>query len=1168
MRPRFCSRTSVLFSAVVVTLLWLVGSTTQAQTPVITAQSAGRQVVTVGQNLTLSVTATGATSYQWKRNGLAVAGATAASYAITSAVPVRDGGWYQVVASNGTGSTTSAVVFVNVAVSPANISAWGLTAYGQTTVPMGLSNVVALAGGSYHSLALKLDGTVVAWGTNGSGEATVPTGLTNVVAVAAGGYHSLALKADGTVAAWGYNFFSQTRMPTGLANVVAVAGGRLHSLALKADGTVVAWGNNESGQTTVPAGLTNVVALAGGGDHSLALKADGTVVAWGENGSGQTTVPTGLTNVVALAAGYNHSLALKADGSLVAWGNNLYGNATVPLGLTDVVSLAGGHYFSLALRANGTVVAWGYNFYDQTTVPTGLLGGIGVTAGGYHALVLRSAASDVMPTIATQPASQVAGVGQNVRLFVIPNLGTAPVTYQWRKNAVNISGATTASYTEYAFSAASVGSYDVVVSNYLGSIVSNAATLDLAVSAPVITAISAPRQVVTVGQNLTLSATATGATSYQWKRNGRALADATAATYMIAGAVPVRDSGWYQIVATNGTVSTTSAVVFVAVAVSPANITALGNNDYGQATVPTGLTAVVAVAGGKNHSLALKADGTLVAWGENSFGQTTVPIGLTNVVALAAGDNHSLALKADGTLVAWGENVSGQTTVPTGLTNVVAHAAGYNHSLALKADGRVIAWGSNGGAQTSVPTGLTDIVAIAGGFYTSLALTADGTVVAWGNNDAGQTTVPTWLTDVVAVAAGGFHNLAMKADGTVTAWGWDSYGQTTVPTGLTNVVALAAGDYHSLALKADGTVVGWGSNFYGETKVPAGLTRGLGLAAGNYDSFVLRDASGDLAPTITLHPASQGATVGQNVALSVVATAGTAPLSYQWRRDNVNIAGATGTGYVVTGFSAVSAGTYDVVVSNYLGSVTSNAAILNVIPAGTSAAHAVTRGGYVAGGTVTIMNTLNYPAGTTLTRWQVQLPARWSYASSDGMVATTSPGVGATGLVEWSWSTPPGSPITFSFTLNVPGGTTGVVAFTASPTVLLQGTTVPVQAQPDPLTINPAVGKHSADTDGNGQISLAELTRVIDLYNARTGTLRTGRYLVATIATEDGFVTDVANSTAVLTRHHSADTNRDGRLRLTELTRVIELFNARSGGTRTGAYHVQAGTEDDFAPGT
>jgi len=56
-----------------------------------------------------------------------------------------------------------------------------------------LSNVVAVAGGAYHSLALKSDGTVVAWGYNGDGETNVPPGLSNVVAIAGGGSESLAL---------------------------------------------------------------------------------------------------------------------------------------------------------------------------------------------------------------------------------------------------------------------------------------------------------------------------------------------------------------------------------------------------------------------------------------------------------------------------------------------------------------------------------------------------------------------------------------------------------------------------------------------------------------------------------------------------------------------------------------------------------------------------------------------------------------------------------------------------------------------------------------------------------------------------------------------------------------------------------------------------------------
>jgi hypothetical protein len=48
---------------------------------------------------------------------------------------------------------------------------------------------------------------------------------------------------------------------------------------------------------------------------------------------------------------------------------------------------------------------------------------------------------------------------------------------------------------------------------------------------------------------------------------------------------------------------------------------------------------------------------------------------------------------------------------------------------------------------------------------------------------------------------------------------------------------------------------------------------------------------------------------------------------------------------------------------------------------------------------------------------------------------------------------------------------------------------------------------------------------------------------------------------------HRAETNRDGRIVLLELTRVIELYNYRSGTTRTGQYRVQEGTEDGFAPG-
>lgn len=168
--------------------------------------------------------------------------------------------------------------------------------------------------------------------------------------------------------------------------------------------------------------------------------------------------------------------------------------------------------------------------------------------------------------------------------------------------------------------------------------------------------------------------------------------------------------------------------------------------------------ACTAISAGDDHSLGLTSDREVVAWGANTYGQCTVPSGLSNVVAIAAGGAHSLALQADGTVSAWGpgswnnlDPYFGQGEVPRGLSNVVAIAAGWRHSLAIKHDGTVVAWGAgspgtSGGphhGQSTVPTGLSNVIAIAAGGVHSLALKADGKVVAWGEvlSQAGGLTV-------------------------------------------------------------------------------------------------------------------------------------------------------------------------------------------------------------------------------------------------------------------------------------------------------------------------------------------------------------------------------------------------------------------------------------------
>ncbi len=180
--------------------------------------------------------------------------------------------------------------------------------------------------------------------------------LVDVVAIAAGSNHSIALKDDGTVWAWGDNDDGQlgdgttTDSPTPVAvsafvDVVAIAAGSNHSIALKDNGTVWAWGENKSGRlgdgttTNRPtpiqvSELFDVIAIAAGKSHTIALRADGTVWAWGNNGDGRlgngesesyekTPVQvSGLGNIVAIAAGGSSTFALKDDGSVWAWGNN------------------------------------------------------------------------------------------------------------------------------------------------------------------------------------------------------------------------------------------------------------------------------------------------------------------------------------------------------------------------------------------------------------------------------------------------------------------------------------------------------------------------------------------------------------------------------------------------------------------------------------------------------------------------------------------------------------------------------------------------------------------------------------------------------------------------------------------------------------------------------
>jgi alpha-tubulin suppressor-like RCC1 family protein len=265
----------------------------------------------------------------------------------------------------------------------------------------------AIATGTNFSLALKVDGTVWVWGQNGYGvfgDPTVPLntnrstpgvvpGLSDVVRIAVGDVHCLALTRNGTLWFWGRRTGAanvlQPMQVSGLAGVVAFATGDSH-VALKADGSVWVWGTSGDdlvGPTSPIAGVTGVSDVSAA-RFFLILKTDGMpsgrAWSWGPNdyclllGDGSCvpsrTAPglVPLANVVSVTAGGYHGHVLTASGEVWGWGANPRVGDGAPFGgannrstpvrvLTglDRATLMDGSQHGVVLVRSGQVWSWG-----------------------------------------------------------------------------------------------------------------------------------------------------------------------------------------------------------------------------------------------------------------------------------------------------------------------------------------------------------------------------------------------------------------------------------------------------------------------------------------------------------------------------------------------------------------------------------------------------------------------------------------------------------------------------------------------------------------------------------------------------------------------------------------------------------------------------------------
>jgi alpha-tubulin suppressor-like RCC1 family protein len=355
----------------------------------------------------------GAWSWGCNQNGMLGDGTTVDKSSPVSVV----GGftdWCQVSA----GSNHTAAVRQN-----GTIWAWGCNGIGRlgdgtavdksspVSVVGGFTDWCRVGAGNTHTAAVRQNGTLWAWGSGGSGklgDGTVATksspvsvlgGFTDWCRVSAGTFHTAAVRQNGTLWAWGSNAngrlgdgtavnkSSPVSVIGGFTDWCQVSAGSAHTAAVRQNGTIWAWGCNNRGHlgdgttvsksspVSVVGGFTDWCQVSAGCVHTAAVRQNGTLWAWGDNaqgilGDGTTvsksspvSVVGGFTDWCQVSAGNCHVSAIRQNGTLWAWGINSIGQlgdgtavdksspVSVIGAFTDWCQVSAGYCGTAALRA-------------------------------------------------------------------------------------------------------------------------------------------------------------------------------------------------------------------------------------------------------------------------------------------------------------------------------------------------------------------------------------------------------------------------------------------------------------------------------------------------------------------------------------------------------------------------------------------------------------------------------------------------------------------------------------------------------------------------------------------------------------------------------------------------------------------------------------------------
>ncbi|MBK7997675.1 MAG: immunoglobulin domain-containing protein [Verrucomicrobia bacterium] len=564
------------------------------------------QSIADGGAVTLSVSATGTAplTYQWMRNGAAVAGATNSLLSLTNA-SLENSGNYVAVVSNSAGSVTSQVAVVTVlAVAPV------ITSQPESqTVADGtdVSFSVTATGTEPLSYRWKRGSATVAGATN----ATLQ--VSNVVPGLAGDYLVVVSNTAGAVTSVVAVLTVETVAPT---------------ITQQPESQTVTDGSNVTFSVTVSGSRPMQYQWAVGG----------------VNISNATNATLSLSNVTFSAAGNYTVTASNVSGVVTSLVAVLTVVPLAPSIVSQPVSqtVYDGTNVSFAVTAIGTAplrYQWMRDGVDLTSETNSTLTFTNVTLseGGNYAVVVSNSVGSVTsvvatltvlavpPSITTQPFGRTINDGDEVSFSVVA-IGTGPLTYSWVSNSVAVAGATNTTWNLGTVGVSASGSYFAVVTGPGGSVTSSVVTLTVLSVPPSI--ISQPLSITTnAGSEVTFAVTAIGTPplTYQWQRNGVPLTGETGSALTFTN-VQVADSGVYRVVVQNAQGSAASADATLQVVVAAlgmtdnftAEITSTNSSGVGQssntlATAESGEPLHAEKIGGKSMWFSWQAPATGIA---------------------------------------------------------------------------------------------------------------------------------------------------------------------------------------------------------------------------------------------------------------------------------------------------------------------------------------------------------------------------------------------------------------------------------------------------------------------------------------------------------------------------------------------------------------------------